>query len=96
MPFWLTSLVKMELHLLQRVGIAARATKEEEEDEEEEEEAEGEEVAAAEEGGDKEEGEEGGLRMGCWGARRARAEKTDTTMRRTHGSNTSRRCVRHI
>ena len=74
--------------LLQEGGIAARAA-EEEEEEEEEGEAEGTAcntaAAAKEPAAAKEEeegkGKEGGLRMGGWGARRARAEKTDTTMR---------------
>ena len=86
--------------LLQEGGIAARAA-EEEEEEEEEGEAEGTAcntaAAAKEPAAAKEEeegkGKEGGLRMGGWGARRARAEETDTTMRRTRGSNTSRRPV---
>ena len=102
MPFLLTSHhVAASPHLLQEGGIAARAVEEEEEEEEGEAEGEAEgteaaaakEPAAGEERGEKEKGKEGGLRMGGWGARRARAEETDTTMRRTRGSNTSRRPV---
>ena len=102
LPFLLTSHhVAAPPHLLQEGGIAARAAEEEEEEEEGEAEGEAEgteaaaakEPAAGEERGEKEKGKEGGLRMGGWGARRARAEETDTTMRRTHGSNTSRRRV---
>ena len=101
LPFLLTSHhVAAPPHLLQEGGIAARAAEEEEEEEEGEAEgeAEGTEAAAAKEPAavkeEKEEkGKEGGLRMGGWGARRARAEETDTTMRRTRGSNTSRRPV---
>ena len=94
LPFLLTSHhVAAPPHLLQEGGIAARAAEEEEGEAEGTEAAAAKEPAAGEERGENEKGKEGGLRMGGWGARRARAEETDTTMRRTRGSNTSRRPV---